>query len=125
PAFTASSLELHRALQATSRVAGNSRTGALRRGLVVGQVALALMLLFAAGLLLRSFFTLQHVPLGYTPDGVLTARLILPEARYGDAAKRAALWQQLVARMQAMPGVEAAGITTLLPLRGNSDWSFD
>jgi predicted permease len=93
-------------------------TGAARAALVVGEVALALMLLVGAGLLIKSFARLQSVNPGFTTENVLTAQIALPTARYTDAAARRAFWIRLADRVRALPGVTAAGLTSNVPFNG-------
>ena len=97
--------------------AGRSRFH-VRGLLVVTEVALALMLLIGSGLMVRSFQELRSVDLGFDPDGVVTFGLTLPVARYPDAVAHMQFLDQLLERVRALPGVEAAGATTALPLRG-------
>jgi len=117
PALQAARADLHEALKQGARGAagGVTRTRAV---LVAGQVALALMLLVGAGLLLKSFARLQHVDLGFDPEHVVTARVTLPETRYGDSTRQAAFFQSLLARLDALPGVRVAGAINWLPLSG-------
>jgi predicted permease len=106
--------------------AGRTGTGGVRRArlrstLIVVEVALALVLLIGAGLLVRSFVRLQQVDPGFQPAGVMTADLWLPAAKYPDTAQQAAFFREVVRRLSAAPGVEAAGDVSRLPLsRGNS-----
>ena len=106
--------------------AGRTGTGGLRRGrlrsaLVVAEVALALVLLIGAGLLTRSFVRLQRVDPGFDPSGVMTADLWLPATKYPDEARQAAFYAEVVRRLSAAPGIEAAGDVSRLPLsHGNS-----
>jgi len=106
----------------TLREGGRSGASAisarLRNGLVVGQVALALMLLVGAGLLVRSFQNLRRVDLGFDPKGVVSMQIQLPDTRYPDAQTRLAFFQTFEERLEALPGVEAAGSITNLPLAG-------
>jgi putative ABC transport system permease protein len=125
PALQASRADLHGAMREGARGTGGRSAGRVRAVLVVAQVALALVLLVGAGLFLRSFVELQGVDAGFDPQGVLTARLSLPQERYGEPSKRAAAMSDFLARVQAVPGVEAAGLATLLPLTGHSDWGFE
>ncbi len=100
-------------------------TGARLRGaLVVAEVALALVLLAGAGLLLRSFERLRAVELGFEPDGLLTARIELPVAVAEDPARRDALLDRVLERVEALPGVRSAGLISHLPLtfEGNSTY---
>jgi predicted permease len=99
-------------------VSGGFRGGRLRNVLVVGEVALSLMLLVGAGLLMRSFVTLQQVDLGLNPDNILVARLPLPRGQYDTAAAKHQFFRTLLPRLQTLPGVVAATETTTLPPYG-------
>ena len=87
--------------------AGSGRRRGLRSGLVVAEIALALVLAAGAGLLFRSFLELRRVDTGLELDSVLTARLTLPRGRYGEPAARAAFFRQARERVAALPGVES------------------
>jgi putative ABC transport system permease protein len=95
------------------RLSGRTRVRSL---LTVTQVALAMMLLVGAGLLSRSFVTLLRQDLGYQPSGTLTLQLRLPRARYPEPQSRVAFYEQLLAGVRNVPGVEAAGLTNLMPM---------
>ena len=86
--------------------------------LVVAEVALAFVLVVTGGLLLRSFGSLLRLDPGFRPDGVLTAVVNLPPARYADRAAAAAFFDRLVERVRALPGVHAAGLGSDLPWTG-------
>jgi putative ABC transport system permease protein len=90
----------------------------LRGFLVVGQIALAMMLLAGAGLLLRSFSQLRRVDPGFSSQGVLTFRLSLPESAYKEDAERVAFFDRLFTRLSALPGVRSAGAIMRAPLTG-------
>ena len=120
PALQASRFDLVRALnEGAPQMGGGFR---FRRGnrtrsvLVVAEVALALMLLVGAGLLVRSFVTPSTVDPGFDPTNVLTAELNLPPAQYPDVTVASALFDQLLERTAARPGVEAVGLVSSLPL---------
>ncbi len=107
--------------------AQNATAGAgrqrLRSGLVVGEMALAVVLLVLAGLALRSLWALQHVRLGFEPAGVLTMRVALPDVRYDSPEKVEQFYQQLLVRVRGLPGVTAAGAVRALPLANViGDW---
>ena len=104
--------------RATGASAGAHR---LRRGLLVAEVALALILLTAAGLMIRTLTSLTSVDTGFKADHLLTMRLVLP-AGSDDHAKRVALVNDLLARTRALPGVSAAGAGFSLPIDG-SNWN--
>lgn len=93
-----------------------------RGALVVGEVALAVVLLISAGLLLRSLWSMQSVELGFRSAGVLTWRVSLPAADYPDEARQAALFLRLQERVEALPGVKSAGAVFDLPFSGNNVW---
>lgn len=86
--------------------------------LVAAEVALALVLLTGAGLLLRSFTRLQNVDPGFRAEGVLTARVSLPGARYGEPRQISDFYVDAVSRIRALPGVRQAAGITFLPLTG-------
>jgi putative ABC transport system permease protein len=105
--------------------ASPTRGGAYTRDvLVVAQVALSFVLLVGAGLLVRSLSQLQHVETGFDSAGVLTAEIRLPGDRYDSREKTDQFWIQFLDRVRAIPGVETAAATTLLPLRGGGDTYF-
>ncbi len=119
PALSAIGKRLYGSLKEGGRaVAGGRRLRLLRQGLVAGEVALALALLIAATLLLRSFARLQSVDPGFEPSGVMTAVLSLPDVKYPDEARQAQFFAQLLPRVSALPGVEHAATVFPLPLSG-------
>ncbi len=95
--------------------AGSQR---LRSTLVVAEVALSLTLLVGAGLLIRSFLRLQEVDTGFRPDGVLTMRISLPEQKYTKIEQTQTFYRELLDHIRRLPGVDAAGGVTGLPLSG-------
>ena len=99
---------------------GGRHTQMVRSGLVVGEVALAVMLLSTAGLLIRSFEALSRQDPGFVPAGLVTARVSLPQTRYDIPEKRIAFADSLLARVRGLPGVSSAGITTTLPFSGGN-----
>lgn len=104
---------------------GGKHTQRLRSGLVVSEVALAVMLLSTAGLLVRSFEALQRQSPGFEPTGLITARLSLPANKYDTPEKRIDFADSVLERVRALPGVLSAGITTNLPFSGgNSSASY-
>jgi putative ABC transport system permease protein len=94
------------------------RGGRLRAGLVVGQVALAMVLLAGAGLLIRSFTQLRHVEPGFDPRSALTFRIALPESAYPEETARAAFMAELLTRLETVPGVRQVGAVMGLPMSG-------
>jgi len=101
-----------------SRTTAARGTGVVRGGLVVAEVALAVMLLVGAGLMIKSFARLQDVDPGFSTGNVLTAQMALPATRYADAAARRSFWTRLVERAAQIPGVTAAGLTSNVPFNG-------
>jgi putative ABC transport system permease protein len=108
-----------------STTAGRSRQRA-RRSLVIAEVALSVVLVVGAGLLMRSFWELRQVELGFDPGNVLTLHLTLPQQEYGDSEQMVGFYEQLRERVAALPGVRAAGAAALLPLgQTTGDWGID
>jgi putative ABC transport system permease protein len=121
PALSATKLNLNEVLTDGARaISGGGRRHRLRGALVVLEIALALTLLIGSGLLLRSFARLSTVELGFNPDRLLTMSLRLPNNRYKDPAQRVNYFQQTLANLRRLPGVEAAGICFSLPMTGAS-----
>ena len=98
----------------------NATTGGARRrfrdALVVAEMALAVVLLIGAGLMLRTLWSLQRIDLGFSPSGVLTMRLALPQAAYPQAEQVVGFYSRLMERIRTVPGVTAAGAARSLPL---------
>jgi putative ABC transport system permease protein len=103
----------------STRGSAGRGTGLARATLVIGETALALMLLVGAGLLIKSFARLQAVDPGFSTDNVLTAQTVLPPLRYADAAARRAFWTRLIDKARSLPGVTAAGLTSNVPFNGS------
>ncbi|HEY0763625.1 MAG TPA: ABC transporter permease [Pyrinomonadaceae bacterium] len=119
PALSASKPDLIQALR-------NSRSGGLmsfglrsfRGWLVVSELALAVVLLLAAGLLVRSFNQLLAIDLGFNRENVLTARISLPRSIYREEVQTQAFYDSLLQRVKSMPGVQQVGIINHTPLSG-------
>ena len=97
----------------------------VRAVLVISEVALACVLLVSAGLLLRSFSKVLDVDLGFQPDRAASIRVDYDDSaptEEASEAKRGAIFQQILARVSALPGVEAAGMSDYLPLGPNREW---
>jgi predicted permease len=92
----------------------------LQGGLVIAEVALALVLLVCAGLMIKSFDRLSETSPGFDPKNVLMAQISLPEWKYGEPGKIAAFWRNLLPRVQALPGVTSAGTTHALPVNDST-----
>jgi putative ABC transport system permease protein len=102
-------------------VSGGGARQRLRSILVVSEVALAFMLLTAAGLLIRSFFAMGRVDPGFDSTNVITAGLPIPEKRFTDPAQLSEYFRQIVSGVQALPGVRDVALTSALPLQG---WGY-
>jgi predicted permease len=127
PALRLSRVDLQTQLKDAGRAsAGTSavwgRGQALRRLLVIGELALSVMLLIGAGLLIRSFSHLQNVSPGFSPDNVLTLELTMTGRKYGDADAVLNTYKALWERLSHLPGVTAAGGVTALPLSQMMAW---
>ncbi len=101
---------------------GDQRIGAGAPGrrwlnvLIIAEIAIAMTLLVAGGLMLQSFNRLQHVDLGFRPDHLLTMKMVLPVSKYSEHRQRVAFADQVLERVKNLPGVISAGITTNIPL---------
>ncbi|HSC25723.1 MAG TPA: ABC transporter permease [Vicinamibacterales bacterium] len=121
PSLQAARPRLAEALKEGGRSATVSRTRQrLRRGLVVAEVALALPLLVASGMGALGAYRFLNGPQGYDPDGVLTMRLVLPDAKYSEAQVRRNFTSAVVDRLSALPGVEAAAAVNVIPSIGSN-----
>jgi putative ABC transport system permease protein len=119
PALEASNINLGETLKEAGRSPGDAtRSRRLSGGLVVAEVALALVLLICAGLLIRSFWRLQAAGAGFNAENVLTLRVALPGRRYNDDSKRINFFTEAVAKMRALPGVESSGAINYMPFAG-------
>ena len=117
PALGTSKPDLNSALKEGSRNTTGGRNR-LRQTLVIGEVALALVVLIGAGLLLSSFSRLLAVKPGFNPRDLLTMRIGLTNQRYTKSAERKRFVSELNARLEAVPGVESVGIGDDLPIAG-------
>src|SRR5581483_9118630 len=127
PAWHASHIDLNSSLKSGMRTGiGGEGKGQLRNGLVMAEVALALVLLICAGLLIQSFARLGRVPIGVRSERLLTARISLPETAYPKNENIITFFNQLLERVRTLPGVESASAILPLPLTGsNMVTSFD
>jgi predicted permease len=116
PAFAAARTDVNEALKEGGRT-GSAAGGhaRLRSVLVVAQLAVALVLLTASGLLLRSFEKMRSVDLGFRTDHTLTAFYVLPHQQYSTQTAVDAFDSALLSKLQLLPGVQAVGVTSLLP----------
>lgn len=107
---------------------GRSYAGTLWRkfgaNLVVVELAIAVVLLFGAGLLGKSFYRLLHVDIGFQPDHLATVTLNLSDAKYSKDEQIVPVVRQILQRTGSLPGVQSVGVTTMLPVgaNGNTNW---
>ena len=121
PAFQSSSIALAGTLKEGGRGTLSTRGGArMRSGLVIVEMALAVVLLAGAGLLIRSFTRLASVDPGFRPGQALTFEVSLPDSRYAEDARQVAFFDDLLPRLRAIPGVQSAAAVLSLPLSGAS-----
>jgi len=125
PAWQASRTDVQLALKTGS--AGSGDPPSVKRArdwLVIGEIALTLTLLVAAGLILKSFSQMQSLQLGYEPRGLLTARLELPWKSYSSREKVVTFTKELLDRVRQLPGVQSVGIGSNSPLMGGWQTGF-
>jgi putative ABC transport system permease protein len=120
PALHSMRLDLNTGLRAGGKTSGFfSGHELFRNVLVVSEIALSLVLLTGAGLMLRSFASVMNVNLGLNPKNVLTMQVFLPDSKYHNDAQARTFFDQLSDRLKGIPGVEASGFITPLPLSGD------
>ena len=123
PSFALHAGRLLETLQSSSRShSGGASRARLRKLLLTAEVSFTVVLLIGAGLLLKSYQRLRTTDLGCTIDNILTMHLALPDARYGQHQQRVAFLDQFLTRVRALPGVQAAGLTSAAPGQG---WGTD
>ena len=120
PALRATRLDLQSALRDGGRGSRGQIRDRARTGLLVTEVAVALVLMVSAGLFIRSAMRLQDVALGFEPNGVTMARLTLPPDRYDSAMTVNATYLRIVEQVRGIPGVERAAAGTRVPMWGGS-----
>jgi putative ABC transport system permease protein len=117
PALRAGRTDITASLREGGRSDGGVGVGT-RRLLVMGEVALSVVLLMGAGVMLRSLVAVQRVDAGFDPANVLTMQVSLPAVRYQTAAQSSAFFDSALARIRALPGVDAVGVIDSLPALG-------
>ena len=117
PAFQSAKSDVNEVLKAGSRL-GTSFGSRFRRGLVVAEIALSLMLFISAGLLMKSFWKLTSVNPGFDANQLLTLHVALPERKYAEDASVVQFYRQLPPRISAIPGVKAVSAVNRLPISG-------
>jgi putative ABC transport system permease protein len=118
PALNASRTALTESLRAGGRTAASSVSQGIRGGLVVAEIAFAVLLVIAAGLLVRSFWALSHVDAGFQSEHVVTARITPSQPFCSDEARCLAFYRQALDRIRTFPGVSGAALVNTLPLGG-------
>jgi predicted permease len=122
PAVVTSRVDLERVLRSDARQSASRRSGLATEALVAGQVALALLVLSAAGLIARSLFKLERAELSFESSRLLIGDLTLRYDRYDDQKKQLALLERLLSQLQAIPGVRAASPVVAVPFSGSGGW---
>ena len=123
PILQANKADLHATLKEGGRSSGSVVRSPLRNALVAVEIALTLMLMIGVGLLLKSTFRLLNVDPGFDSRNLLTVRVALIGSAYARESQRAAFQQQLIERLQSLPGVSSAATVGKLPLGGGGDTS--
>ncbi len=122
PAVMTSRVELQRALQSDPRQSGSRRSRLATEALVAGQVALALVVLSAAGLIAKSLLKLERAELSLEPSGLLIGELAVRSGPHDDAARQRALLERLLPRLRAIPGVRGVSPVVAVPFAGSAAW---
>jgi predicted permease len=122
PALSATRMNLAEALrESLQRSGGNAAAPKIRNTLLIAQMALALVLVIAAGLLVRTFYGMLHSNPGFDATRVITFELPLPGSKYRDTDRMAQVYKQILLRLQSIPGVLSAGISSVVPMGGAPD----
>jgi putative ABC transport system permease protein len=116
PALQLSTTPASEALKGAGRASSSAGGRNLRAGLVITEISMALVLLAGAGLLVRSLQRLLAVYPGFETQHVLTTRVTIPDAKYPDGVQLGAFFRELVDRVRTLPGVQAAGAVSLIPM---------
>ncbi|HKA17151.1 MAG TPA: ABC transporter permease [Blastocatellia bacterium] len=119
PALKASSINLTQSLKEGSRSVAGNASQRLRSLIVAAEIAISLVLLIGAGLLMRSFVGLTRVDPGFDAHNVLTVKMTVPRSKYKNGAAIASFYQQIMEKLNALPGVESAAGISHLPLSGD------
>lgn len=124
PALRLSSLKVREALSEGDRGAAGLFWQKLGANMVVVELAVAVVLLAGAGLLGQSFYRLLHVPLGFDPARLATVQVMVPDTVYNKSEQTLALYREIARRVSSLPGVESAGMTSMVPVQCNCpvDW---
>jgi len=128
PALQAGRASVHETLKSGGRESSSGSRLRMRGLLVILETALGAVIVIGAGLLLRSFLQIEHVPLGFQPQGVLSFRVIPRGERYSQPSQRAAFYQQVLERLDALPSVRSAAAVSFIPLtlaRGSKGFTIE
>lgn len=118
PAAQSSKPNLQSFMKDGVRGSGGFSSRRFRNFLIVSEVALAFALMIGAGLLIKSFHQIQQINLGFEPDHLLTLRVQLPRPKYAENQPRINFYNQILRRIQSVPGVESVGLINFMPLSG-------
>jgi putative ABC transport system permease protein len=119
PAWRATNLDLNRSLKQSGWPSrSRARRSSFERGLIISEVALALVLLVGAGLMIQTFMRLESAPTGFRTDHLLTVRVPLVNYKYSQGEPSAAFYRSVLERIEAIPGVKSAAMANNLPFTG-------
>lgn len=118
-AWTGTEVGLRSSGQKHSSVRGQN---SMRNTLLVGEVAMSIAMLIAAGLMMRTMYALRHVPLGFRTDHLLVTSVTAPSDLYKNQNVGATVWQPLLDAVRRVPGVRGAALTTVMPLKHPIEW---
>ncbi|MEJ7708428.1 MAG: FtsX-like permease family protein [Pyrinomonadaceae bacterium] len=116
PAIQSSGVDLNSALKINTRGSDNKGHRQVRQALIVGQIALTFVLLITAGLMIRSFWRLQQVELGFVPDNLLTVRVSVPPKKYKYGPPLVNFYNRVEEKLGSLPGVRSVGASTFVLL---------
>jgi len=122
PAIITSQVDLQQVLRSATRQSQSRHSRLAAEGLVAGQVALAVVVLAAAGLVARSLIKLERAELSFKPAGLLIGELAVRSDQYDDAEKQSALLDRILTRLQMIPGVRSVSPVVAVPFSGTGGW---
>ena len=122
PALKVLHIDVNHSLKESGAAQVSGRMG-LRSFLVVAEVALAMVLLIAGGLLTKTLWRLQHVDAGFKPENLLTFRFALPQSKFSTSIQRAEMYERVGDRLAVLPGIESVGSVNDLPFAGSRSGS--
>jgi hypothetical protein len=124
PALHSSRMDLNDMLKEGGRTSSSGARHRLRSALVIGEIALAVVLLVGAGLMMRSLLRLLDTDIGFKAQNVLTMTMVMPIAKYREPDAQIAFQQEIKQRIKSLPGVKDAGAVNILPLQGGNTTRF-